>query len=174
LGYPITQSLQGITGIALFNFYSQNELSRIEYRPYQEVNSTQSFGKISVQHRFRTEARFFRNVSEAIKTPPSNFNFRFRYRIYCSIPLLKWSEVKPDRTLSFNIGDEVFINAGKEIIYNAFDNNRFLVGLTFEHNDNLSFTVSFIDQFGQRASPATYERSAIFTLGIRHKLSLCK
>jgi hypothetical protein len=174
LGYSLTQNLQGITGIACFTSYTQNKLSRIELRPYQEINSTQTFGKVSIQHRFRIEARYFRKVSEGEITDTSNFNFRFRYRLYSSTTILQLSEAKQDRKLLLNIGDEIFINAGKEIVYNVFDNNRFLAGVTYQHSNNLSFTFGYINQFGQRSLPATYENSDILTLAISQKISLQK
>jgi len=174
LGYSLTQNLQGITGIACFTFYTQNKLSRIEFRPYQEINTTQTFGKVSIQHRFRVEARYFRNVSDGEITNTSNFNLRFRYRLYSSTAILKLSETKQDRKLLLNIGDEIFINAGNEIKYNMFDNNRFSVGVTYQNNNNLSFYLGYINQFGQRSSPATYENSDILILGITQKISLYK
>lgn len=173
-GYQLTQNLQGVTGIACFGFYTKNKRSKIEFRPYQEINSTQSFGKISVQHRLRVEARYFRKITDGVITSASDFNFRFRYRLYCSVPVLKMSESITDRKLLLNLGDELFINAGKEITYNMLDNNRLLVGLTFQYNNNLSFTFGYINQFGQRSSQAAYENSDIFTFGIIQKIKLSK
>ena len=175
LGYTITKNLQGVTGIGFFATYNKNNISRIEYRPYQEVSTSQLFGKVSVQHRLRIEARYFRLVSDvsAIDST-SSFNFRFRYRLLCSIPVSKLSVDKPDRNLSLNIGDEIFINAGKEIVYNVFDNNRFILGTTFQYNNKLSFTFSYINQFRQLPIPQKYEQSNIFTLGLTQKLSLLK
>lgn len=174
LGYSLTQNLQGVTGFACFTSYTQNKLGRIEFRPYQEINSTQPFGKVSIQHRFRLEARYFRNVTDGEITLTSNFNFRFRYRLYSSTPILKLSDTKTDRKLLLNISDEVFINAGKEITYNVFDNNRLLIGVTYQQSSNLSFFLGYINQFGQRSRPATYENSDIINVGITHKISACK
>lgn len=174
LGYRITQNLQGITGFAFFTFYTQNKLSKIEFRPYQEVNTLQLFGKVSVQHRFRIEARYFIKIYEGATTSITNFNFRFRYRLFCAVPISKLSATKPERKLLLNIGDEIFINAGKEITYNMFDNNRFLIGLTLQYNNNFSFSFAYINQYGQRNKPAAYEHSDILTLGITHKISVSK
>ncbi len=174
LGYPIIQNLQGISGVASFITYNNCKLSRIEFRPYQEFNTTQLFGKVTVQHRFRLESRFFRSVSDGNFTSESNFNFRFRYRLYGTIPVLKLSATKPYRMFLLNVGDELFINAGKEIAYNVFDNNRLVFGLTLRYTNNLSFNCNYINQTGQRNLPDTFEHSDIVTFGIVHKLSLCK
>ncbi len=71
-----------------------------------------------------------------------------------------------------NIGDEIFINAGKEIIYNRFDNNRILVGSTFQINKNLNLSFIYNYQLGQRNNKAAYEHSDIFWLGINQIISL--
>jgi hypothetical protein len=173
LGYPLTKKLQGITGIACFIFYTENKVNRIELRPYQEINTTQIFGKVSIQHRFRVEARYFRNDSEEI-TNKTNFNLRFRYRLNAMTTLINLAEMNQDRKLLMYIGDEIFINAGHEIKYNVFDNNRALVGLIYQDNPNLSFSFGYINQFGKRNSPATYENSDILTFAINQKISLLK
>ncbi len=166
LGYQITSSFKGITGIAYFPFYTKYKLSRIEIRPYQEFNTTRKFRKVSVQHRLRIEERYFWIISEEV----CNFNFRFRYRFLFSIPVFKISEMKPYRNLLLNIGDELLINAGKEIKYNTFDNNRFLIGLTYQFNKDISISTIYIDQFGKKNSPETFDHSDIFSIGITHKI----
>lgn len=172
LGYPIAKKIQGVTGIACFAFYTSNTPSKIEFRPYQEVNTTIVYKKISIQHRLRAEARYFRKISDGVITSTSNFNFRFRYKLNFAIPLVKLSETKPDKKIFLNIGDELFINAGREIVYNTIDNNRLLIGTTFQVNLNLSFSFTYNYQFGQRNKPDTYEHSDVFWLTINHKMAL--
>jgi hypothetical protein len=174
LGYSLIENLQAITGLAFFTFYTQNKLSKIELRPYQEFSTLQTFGNVTFQHRFRAEARYFRNVKAGEISDTTDFNFRFRYRLYSLIPIIPGSDSKPNRKLFLNLGDEIFINAGKEILYNMFDNNRFIIGTTYQHDNNLSFSLGYINQFGQRNNPATYENSDILTLGIIQKISLQK
>jgi hypothetical protein len=142
----------------------------VEYRLYQEISTNQGAGKIKTQHRFRAEARFFKKFLADRDTTVASFNFRFRYRLSFSIPLLSISERHPAMMLFLNLGDELLINAGPKIIYNTFDNNRFFVGLNFQANNKFGFTITYINQFGQRNFPATYEQSDILTLGISHTL----
>lgn len=171
LGYPIIENLNGITGIACFESFNNDKPFKIEFRPYQEINTSQKFGAASIQHRLRFEARYFRKIADGVITSNSNFNFRFRYRLFCGIPILKLSDSIPERKLILNIGDEVFINTGKEIKYNMLDNNRFLVGLSFQVNANLTCSFLYNYQFGQRSTAATYEHSDVFWLGITHKVT---
>lgn len=174
LGYKLTKNLNGVTGIACFEFYSNDRPSKIEFRPYQELNTTQEFNKFSIQHRFRIEGRYFRKITNDVITSQLNFNLRYRYRLFCKIPLLKLSDSIPERKLFLNIGDEILINSGKEIIYNMFDNNRLLVGIAWQVNPNLNFSFTYNYQFGQRSSPATYEHSDVFWFAITHKMAFAK
>jgi len=174
LGYQFKENLNGISGLAVFQIYNSNKPIKLEFRPYQEINTSQYFYKTIIQHRFRTEARYFREVSNGQIGAKSNFNFRFRYRLFSQIPILKLSEKIPDRILFLNMGDEVFINAGKEIIYNIFDNNRILTGLQYQRDKSLSFSLLYFYQFGRRATQFSYEQSDVFWFSITQKLSLEK
>jgi hypothetical protein len=169
LGYPLAENLQGVTGAACFTSYTNDALSRIEFRFFQEANMNTLFAKVSLQQRLRIEARFFKRVEEGSIQTETDFFFRFRYRLFAAIPVGKKKEESVTKFF-LNIGNEVFINAGKEITYNTFDNNRFLLGATLELNKRLSFSLAYINQFGQRSGPALYENSDIAYLGITHKI----
>jgi hypothetical protein len=175
IGYPLTHALNGVTGFACFTTYASNyKLCRIEFRPYQDVSLTQPLGRVTIFHRLRAEARYFRGVKDGVITSTSNFNYRFRYRIFCTVPVATLSGANPERRLLLNVGDEIFINAGKEITYNTFDNNRFVVGSTVEYSKNLSFTLNYMYQYGHRNAAELYESSDIFTFVIVHRLALKK
>jgi len=175
LGYPLTSSLSAVTGFACFTTYGKNsQLGRIEFRPYQDINLVQPLGRITILHRLRTEARYSRLITDGAIASNSSFNFRFRYRIFCSLPIANLSQANPARRLLLNIGDELFINAGKEITYNTFDNNRFILGSTIECNPNLSFTLNYMYQYGHRNAPELYESSDIFTFVIVHRVATKK
>jgi len=169
IGYQLFENLNGVTGFGCFESFNYNKPSKIEFRPYQELNTSQEFGKISVQHRFRAEGRYFRTIPDGEIT--SNFNFRFRYRLFFKTAILKLSKTIPERKLFLNFGDELFINAGKEITYNMLDNNRMLFGLSFQVNKNLDFSFTYNYQLGQRNKPSTYEHSDVFWIGITHKIA---
>ncbi|HZX74546.1 MAG TPA: DUF2490 domain-containing protein [Cyclobacteriaceae bacterium] len=176
IGYPVTSKLTAVTGFACFTTYAGNySLGRIEFRPYQDVNLMQLLGKVSLSHRFRAEARYFKTISDgAIIASGSSFNFRFRYRLFCAIPIAKLSVTNSSRRLLLNVGDEIFINAGKQITYNTFDNNRFILGSTVELNPNLSFTLNYMYQYGHRNADGLYESSDIFAFVIAQRVALKK
>ncbi len=174
VSYKLIDNIQGTTGAGCFVSFSNNKPSRVELRPYQDFSSSHLLNNISVQHRFRTEARYFRNIKDGIISKTSNFNFRLRYRFFCEIPLISFSKDSTEKNIMLNIGNEIFVNVGKEIVYNILDNNRLLIGIAMKANKKLSISLTYAYQFGQRNSPNLYEHSDILWLGIIHKVSLIK
>lgn len=177
IGYNLTNNIQGITGLACFTTYSENKASRIEFRPFQDFNTTSALGKLTILHRLRLEARYFRKITEGKITTDDNFNFRFRYKLTLAIPVAKLSSTDADKKLFLNLADEIFINAGKEITYNMFDNNRYTSGVALQLSKSFNMSLNYIYQFGQRYTSSTsyaYEHTDIILLSFVHKLSLTK
>lgn len=171
LGYALHQNIKAVTGFALFTFFNSDQLNRIEFRPYQEFNSTTNYTKVIVQQRIRTEFRFFNEIVDNTITPDKSFNVRFRYRLFCNIPIISVSKAYDYRILMLNVADEVFINAGNEIVYNMFDNNRLQFGLSLQALENLNFSFTYTFQFGQRNGAGLYEQSDILSLALLHKIT---
>ncbi|MFM9986440.1 MAG: DUF2490 domain-containing protein [Flavobacteriales bacterium] len=165
---PNNSTLLG-AGFALFFFFRDDKLSRTELRPYQELMFNSGDSKIAINHRIRAEERMFSEVSE--DQGFNQFNFRFRYRLQATIPILQFGKAGRGRELSAQIADEVFINAGKTIVYNALDNNRIIAGSVIKCNENLQVSLSYMFQFGQRNSPGVYESSDVLWLTFVHTTS---
>jgi hypothetical protein len=68
----------------------------------------------------------------------------------------------------------LLLNAGKEIVYNIFDQNRLLVGPVFQLNKNLGFILLYQGRFRALNLPARYHYDHIFWFGLRHQLNLAK
>ena len=170
VGYQATGNSRFGLGFANLGFFTGDTLSRLEYRPYQEAFLKNKFNKIGTSHRFRVEERFFKTL-EPIGT--SSFNFRFRYQFSLSLPI--WtSKSNPNRKLTFSIADEIFINAGKDIVYNVFNQNRIIVGPQFKVNKGLGIQLVYNHQFFGKNTPATYSTDYVFWLHIKHTISVFK
>lgn len=172
VGYQFNDSIRVVAGVAHLGLYQSDQLSRVEFRPYQEFVIKQKYGKIGISHRFRVEERYFRKVLDGKITNKDNFNFRFRYHFSLSIPLFKMSHSHPEMKVFLDIADEIFINAGKEVVYNVFDQNRILIGPAIQLNKNLTVKFTYNSQFAAANSPANYEYADVIWLGITHKLDL--
>ncbi|AWV97208.1 DUF2490 domain-containing protein [Arcticibacterium luteifluviistationis] len=161
-------------GLAYSGFYNNGLVNKTEIRPYQELNLISSFGKLALSHRYRVEERFFETIVTNDIPSINSFNFRFRYAINASIPLLKVSQKEPDRKVTLNIGDEVFLNAGGQIENRFFDQNRLLLGTSVPAGKDLTFTLTYNSQFGSTSLPYEYNHSNIIWLGVKHNLDLNK
>ncbi len=172
VGYMLPKKIQIATGVACFSFFNSNKASKIEFRVYQELYTTQKIKGISIQNRFRIEERYFRTISDGEITSNSIFNFRFRYRLFFTVPLQKSSTNNSDPKFFLNIGDEVFANVDKGIKYNVLITNRLLLGASIKFQDNITVSFLYSYQYGQKNALNVFEHSDIFWIGITHKINL--
>ncbi|MBK7668159.1 MAG: DUF2490 domain-containing protein [Sphingobacteriaceae bacterium] len=125
-------------------------------------------GKIKIAHRFRDEQRFNQKVSGNKPIDDYSFNWRFRYRIEATYPILK----SGDRVISILAGNEILINAGNSIRYNYFDQNRLYGGFNFEQNKRLTYQIEFMHMWQQQANGITLDKISIIRFNILHKINL--
>jgi hypothetical protein len=101
-----------------------------EHRIYQQFLSKQAFSKVSFQHRFRFEQRFFEN----------NFKLRFRYFLSTNIALNR--KQMEDKTVYLSAYNEVFINTGQ----NIFDRNRLYGGIGYRFSKYIRTEIGVMNQ----------------------------
>lgn len=154
--------------------YSASSFNKLEYRPYQELFASYKYNKVNLQHRFRLEERYFKNVVEGNIQNGHNFNFRLRYQIAANIPLAKLSAEYPERMLLLGVGDEIFINAGREIVNNILDKNRIIIGPVVQFSKALTIALSYTHQYSQLRTAGNYAHDDIMWLAIRHNLDVSK
>lgn len=171
IGYDLNSNFRISSGFAYLGFYSNDAVNQIEFRPYQEVKIEHSLNNLDLNHRYRVEERFFYPYSNGQTKSQSTFNFRFRYSIMVGIPLYKFKgEIEKEFILY--IGNEIFINAGNDIVNNVFDQNRFIISPSFKLNEQLTFSITWNNQFASTATQANFEHTDIIWLQITHKLTL--
>lgn len=171
IGYNLNSNCRVSSGFAHLGFYSNDVLNRMEFRPYQEVQFKHNFNKIDLNHRYRIEERFSYPYNNNQTKSESTFNFRFRYSIMVGIPLFK---LRGEKEIILNIGNEIFINAGKDIVNNVFDQNRFIISPSFKLNKQLTFSLTGNNQFASTTTQGNFENTYIIWLQIKHKLTLKK
>jgi hypothetical protein len=174
VGYAPMANLRFSAGLAHLGLYAQETLLRVEFRPYQDVQVTQTFDKWDLNHRFRLEERIFFPISEGRIQPTNQFNFRFRYAAVVGIPLFRLSRNRPEPTFILYVGDEIFLNFGPEISHNYFDQNRLILSPTFQFNDALSIALTWNNQFASTPVPSVYAHSQVFWIQVRHQMDFSK
>jgi len=142
IGYNLTENNNNLLlGYAFI--YSENYLPNTdsktdfsENRIYQQFITTQTIGRVNLQHRYRFEQRFFTDV----------FRLRFRYFLSFAIPLSR--KVMADDTFYLSGYNEIFLNTSD----NAFDRNRLYGGLGYRLNSKLRFEIGYMNQFLQNGN----------------------
>ena len=125
----LTRQLNGnvslTAGVAWFNQYTSTVI-RPEYRGWEQLLFSETYGRLKVNHRLRAEQRFNQTIVRDELIDDYNYNSRYRYQLALQVALNK--PAIGDKTLYFLVSDEVMMNSGKEITYNYFDQNRLAAG----------------------------------------------
>lgn len=154
--------------------YEDKQINRQEIRPFQELSIKQNlYDRLIMKQRVRVEERFFRHKVDGNYLDEFSFNYRFRYRFAGTINLIKsksGSLKKP--MLSLTLGDEIFINAGEEVVENIFDQNRFFAFLQLRLLKNFSIRTSYASRFKSTSNPGTFKRTSIFSISLNQGFSL--
>ncbi|MBE2229353.1 MAG: DUF2490 domain-containing protein [Chitinophagaceae bacterium] len=156
--YYLHDQLKLTAGYAYVNHFpadNHGNISRPEHRPWQQVQWHTNFPKLRLMQWLRLEERWRRNVLNANELAGGYaFNFRFRYNILAMFPLSAKRFEKG--TVSLVLNDELHINAGKQIKYNYFDQNRFFAGLNFHLSKTTSLQAGYMYFYQQLASGYQY------------------
>ncbi len=123
-----------------------------ENRIYQQFLWSSRLGKVSMLQRIRNEQRWQQKISNDERTGDWRFTNRFRYLLSFTIPLSQ-NPKKPALVLA----DEILLQAGKEVVYNPFDQNRIFVGIRQTLSHGFSYDFGYMNVFQQKSSGYEYD-----------------
>lgn len=103
-----------------------------EYRLSLQAATTQKFGRLFLDNRYRIEQRYFVNNS--------SINYRMRYRFGLK------SKISKINSLQFS--NEFFLSIGNK--NSTFEKNRFLFGITNELSKKYEIQFNFLNQIDNR------------------------
>ncbi|RYY17780.1 MAG: DUF2490 domain-containing protein [Cytophagaceae bacterium] len=124
-----------------------------ERRIYQLVSLSQSFGRLSVTHRFIQDERWLRMEGEDRYL----FQNRSRYRAQLKLALTQ-PKIEPG-TLYALASDEIFMSYGENVAANVFNQNRLYGGLGYQVSDALAVEASYLQQLVQHDDGVVFERN---------------
>lgn len=162
-------------GMSLFFSQSNRPTDSIriaipELRPHIQFSNKQKYERITIDHRYRAEARFFHATNAMNTELEEGFdfgNFRFRYRF--QLTYLLWERTEGNG-LRLKFNDEIHLNAGRKIIKNTFDQNRIYGALNMDLNKNISVEIGFLKWIQQRAD-GSYINRDILRFVLFHKFN---
>ena len=125
------KQVQYTVGYAFVKTYPYGEypvaMAFPEHRMWEQALVSQTVGNVKLNHRYRLEQRWIGNSTTG-EFENGRYENRFRYMVRASIPLSN----KETGKLYLGLYDEVFVNAGKEVGYNIFDQNRAYAALGYK------------------------------------------
>lgn len=139
-----------------------------EIRINQDLNYNQNFRSFSLGHRYRMEERFMKKTMNDTLIGGHKFTERLSYTLSIQCNLLK--SKNNFRSLTFKANDGIFINAGKNIVYNTFDQNRFYTGLNYLIYKNIAIEMGYMNIFQQRSSGNKFYNRNIASFSVNHKM----
>lgn len=138
----------------------------VEHRPWQQIQWFEKKSWFSMMQWIRLEQRY-----RAVGNEDFSFSsHRARYNISFSIPLTK-KEMGPKTPFLF-INNEVFINFGKNVINNYFDQNRFFIGGGYQFTDHLNVQFGYMNVFQQLPAGNQFVNTDAIRLFLFHSIDL--
>ena len=87
----------------------------------------------------------FRSAINNVPSSQYDFTYRFRYQFLANIPITKHHYQKG--SLSFVASNEIYLNFGKDIVYNTFDQNRLSAGFYYYLNNENIFQFGYTNVY---------------------------
>ena len=126
-----------------------------EHRPWQQFQWHTNYAKTKTMQWVRLEERFRQKVlNDSTLAGGNNFNFRIRYNFLLQVPLHGGVIKKGD--VSFMLNNEIYVNLGKQFVYNTFDQNRFFMGLAYYVSPVNYLQFGYSNVFQQLSNGNTY------------------
>jgi hypothetical protein len=168
--YYLKDNVRLTAGYGLIKHFPAQGLSttRTEHRVWQQVAWTQKYQRFSTTQWLRLEERYNQKVVNDIKTGDYVYTFRTRYNFSFAIPL-NGKDLAP-KTPFLAIANELFLNFGKNVVYNTFDQNRLFVGLGYQFSKQLNAQLGYMNVYQQEASGNSYFFTNAVRLFVYHSL----
>ncbi|MCY7350446.1 MAG: DUF2490 domain-containing protein [Cytophagaceae bacterium] len=140
-----------------------------ERRLYQDLQVSDTLGKVALEHRFRLEQRWIGQLSGREVTDWEYQN-RIRYQATLNLPL-------QGRTLEnhewyLTVFDELFIGFGRNVGNNVFNQNRISGGIGRQFKDNFKIELAYLYQISQHPEPEPLSGKSVFEYNHGFRLNL--
>ena len=150
---PNASATFGYAHIGNYEYDSERKSPEVEeHRIWQQFLTTNTIGRVKLEHRYRLEERFVED----------DFKMRFRYRLMVFVPLNR--PIIEAGTLYLGMYDELFINDKR----NFFDRNRLYGGLGYQYANNMHFQVGLLRQEVQTTAKTFLQFGLIFNTDLRN------
>ncbi len=132
-----------------------------EHRFFQQAVWTQRAGRLDLQSRFRLEQRELGQSGNAAR--PWRHENRFRYMLRANVPL-------GQSKYYVGLYNELFVNWGRNVVGNHFDQNRAYVALGRTLARQTRIEIGFLEQTLQRRGGLIWEHNHTLQLAVFSRL----
>jgi len=140
-----------------------------ENRIYQQVQYSSKWKNANIVQRLRNEQRWQQKMVNDAYSGELRFTDRVRYLLSLTIPVFKNKKLP-----ALALADELCLQAGKEIVYNTFEQNRFFIGIREQLRPDLSFDMGYMRVYQQKRSGYEFDRNHTFRLFFYYSPQLYK
>lgn len=135
-----------------------------EIRPWAmaQLNTSNSYSRW--MQWIRIEERFRETIADKHATGNYDLSTRVRYQILAQFPLTAHKYEKG--SVSFVTSEELYLNFGKNIVYNTFDQNRVFIGFYYFMNRNNILQLGYTNLFQKFNAPNKYFQSDILRISV--------
>ena len=169
-GYALSKKASVSIGYLFGISYLDEKVDRMEHRGHQQLVTLQRVKQIRVKHRYRVEERFFFRPASPESINRQSFNFRFRYSLDIQAPAIRLSATHPNLRLLFGVGNEIFLNAGKEVTSRVFDQNRLTFSTSLRINRDVSTGLTWNRQYSSTSTATRFRLLDIIWLKLKHRI----
>ncbi len=144
-----------------------------ELRPWAMVQLNTSNHYSKWMQWIRVEERFKETIQDKLPTGNYDASTRLRYSILVQLPLNQKHKYEKG-SLSFVSSDELYVNFGKNIVYNTFDQNRFFLGFFYYLNKSNILQLGYTNLYQKYNLPNKYLQSDILRLSVFNNVDFRK
>lgn len=162
------KNFEAVFGPTLVLNYSPDmnnpDFQKVTYEPriwHQWLFKMNPFGRFNIYHQFRFEHRW--KKSNRINDI-NQYTNRYRYKLFAYIPLNS-DEIEVN-TIFFSPSAEIFLQSGKSVVYNPFEDFRTYNGIGYVYNNNITFFAGHMWTIGQKKSGFEYKTSHILRFNV--------
>ena len=134
-----------------------------QFRFWEQALFSQVLGRVRLYHQFRFEQRWARDFAV---DSPWNLTYRWRYKVAAYIPLNDTRMV--EGTFFLAPSQEIFMQSGRTITFNHFEDNRVTLGAGYIISPNLQVQVGYMWTYRHAGSPMRYEHRHLPRISLYH------
>jgi hypothetical protein len=120
----------------------------------------------------RVEERFKETIQDHTATGNFDETTRLRYYVLAQFPLSKHKYEKG--SFSFVTSEELYLNFGKNIVYNTFDQNRFFLGFYYYMNKDNILQLGYTNLYQKYNAPDKYLKSDVLRVSVFNTIDFRK